>query len=273
VTCAQIHNLLHAFLDGELDLVRHLEIEHHLGECTACAEEHAGLRGLGAALKTDGLYFRAPPGLPQRVRDSLRDATGEVRGVPRDAQSTSASPRIAWRRLGMGFGLAASSLLFIGGAAFLLSSFHRLGSPAEDPVAQEAVNSHIRSLLAEHLTDIGSSDRHTVKPWFKGKVDFAPTVCDLAEEGFPLVGGRLDYLDGHTVAVLVYRRRQHVINLLQWPAAESPARGPVTTTRKGFHLVHWIGGGMSWWAVSDLNPDELREFAELVIKEIHPAVR
>jgi anti-sigma factor RsiW len=272
VTCAQIHNLLHAFLDGELDLVRHLEIEHHLGECRACAEEHAGLRSLGAALKTDGLYFRAPPGLPQRVRASLRESTDEVRGVPAGANSTSARPRIDWRRLGIGFGVAAGFLLFIAGAAFLLSSFQRLGAPADDPLAQEAVNSHIRSLLAEHLTDIGSSDRHTVKPWFEGKVDFAPTVCDLAEQGFPLVGGRLDYLDQRTVAVLVYRRRQHVINLLQWPTTESPARGPVTTTRKGFHLVHWNAGGMSWWAVSDLNSDELREFSELVLKQTHSAV-
>jgi anti-sigma factor RsiW len=259
VTCAQIRNLLHAFVDGELDLVRHLEIEHHLAECSACAEEHDGLCSLGAALKTDGLYFRAPPGLAGRVRTSLRRAA---------APETVRSGRsLHWRRVGFGVSVAAGVALLLGGLTLLAWKLSRPGVSMDDRLAQDVVTSHIRSLQAEHLTDVASSDRHTVKPWFEGRVDFSPMVCDLSGEGYPLVGGRLDYLNSRPVAALVYRRRLHVINAFVWPAAEAPERGPTTVTRNGYHVVQWTAGGMTWWAVSDLNPEELRDFADLVAKE------
>jgi anti-sigma factor RsiW len=262
VNCVQTRNLLHAYLDGELDLVRHLETEHHLAECKACSEEHDRLRALSTALKSDRLYFRAPPDLPNRVLASLSR-------TPAPDPAPSREP-IPWR-FGLLTALAASVLLVLGGLAFLAWSLYRSGAPIEDRLAREVVASHIRSLQAEHLTDIPSADGHVVKPWFKGKVDYAPTVCELSEDTFPLAGGRLDYLDDRPVAALVYRRRQHVINLFLWPAARVSDAGPTSATRNGYHIVHWMSGGMSWWAVSDLNREELREFVEMVRKEARPA--
>ncbi len=264
MNCAQICNLLHAFLDGELDLVRHLEIEHHLVDCSACTDANEGLRSLGAALKTDGLYFRAPPDLPGRVRAALRRSAA--------APETVRSGRpMRWRRLVVGAGVAAGVVLLLGGLTLFAWSLLRPGASVDDRLAREIVTSHIRSLQAGHLTDVTSSDRHTVKPWFEGKVDYSPTVCDLAAEGYPLVGGRLDYLDNRPVAALVYRRRLHVINLFLWPAAETAERGATTVARNGYHVVQWAAGGMTWSTVSDLNPDELREFADMVAKEARSA--
>jgi anti-sigma factor RsiW len=264
VTCAQIGNLLHAFVDGELDLVRHLEIEHHLAECSGCGEERERLCSLSAALKTDGLYFRAPPGLPGSVRASLRRAAGP--------ETIRSGRSIHWRRVGVGVGVAAGIAVLLGGLTLLAWNLFRPGMSVDDRLAQEVVTSHIRSLQAGHLTDVTSSDRHTVKPWFKGQVDFSPTVCDLSGNGYPLVGGRLDYLDNRPVVALVYQRRLHVINLFIWPVAQAPERGPATRTRNGYHVIQWSAGGMTWWAVSDLNPEELREFADMVAKESRPAL-
>jgi anti-sigma factor RsiW len=122
---------------------------------------------------------------------------------------------------------------------------------------------HIRSLQVEHLMDVASSDRHTVKPWFKGKVDFSPQTPDLSAEGFELTGGRLDYLQDRPVAALVYARRKHTINLFTWPAASDIAKDARSIARRGFHLRHWQRGGMEFWAISDVNDDELDEFVRL----------
>ena len=135
--------------------------------------------------------------------------------------------------------------------------------PAVDELlGREAVSNHVRSLMADHIADVPTSDQHTVKPWFNGKLDFSPPVIDLDEQGFSLVGGRLDYLDSRVVAALVYKRRQHVINLFVWPTDESDRAGQ-TATYQGYNVVHWRQDNMSYWAVSDLNANELREFAQL----------
>jgi anti-sigma factor RsiW len=159
--------------------------------------------------------------------------------------------------------LAASVVFVVLGAGGLLRFWP--GSSGQGRLMQEVVDSHIRSQLASHLLDVESSDGHTVKPWFQGKLDFSPAVIDLDDEGFVLTGGRMDYLDGRPVAALVYRRKKHLVNLLVWPAPPGEQEAePRSETKQGFHLVRWCRGGMVHWAVSDLNPDEMGEFARLI---------
>jgi anti-sigma factor RsiW len=226
--------LLDAYLDGELDLVRALDIERHLADCPGCSATLAGLQSLQAALRTAPLRYQLPPRLVRRVRSALR------------RQSPS------WQRLStLVAGTAAAAMLLATGWLWM--------RPANEPLVAEVAAAHIRSLLAEHRTDVVSTDRHTVKPWFAGRLDYAPPVPDLSADGFALAGGRLDYLDGRTVASLVYDRRKHVINVFVWPDGEGPSE-PVVYARQGYSLVHWTGAGMTWWAVSDLNIDELRSF-------------
>jgi len=163
----------------------------------------------------------------------------------------------------------AATLLCVSATVLIWVAILRSGGATAGPdlVAHEVVSSHIRSLMAQHLTDVPSSDRHTVKPWFAGKLPFSLTVPDFPQEGFALEGGRLDYVNGRTVAALVYRRRQHVINLFVWPSGESSA-APSTTSRRGFQMVHGAAGGMAYWAISDLNAAELTQFAQLTAGEL-----
>lgn len=249
MNCPQTQNLLHPYLDGELDLVRHLEIEHHLDDCAACRETCEAQRALRTALGAASLCYRAPAGFRERLRASLDQAS-------RPAWFR----RAVWRRVAVAAGIA----FLAGSLGYLGLSLPRTPLPVEGRLAQEVVASHIRSLQAEHLTDVASSDQHTVKPWYRGKLDFAPTVPDLAAKGFSLVGGRLDYLDERPVAALVYRRRQHIVNLFLWPAKQGAAAGTQTSRHQGYQLAHWVQSGMNYYAVSDLNMEELQEFTHLV---------
>jgi anti-sigma factor RsiW len=249
VTCEELQSLLHGYVDGELDLVRHLDIERHLADCPRCADACKQLQLLQAALKGKSFHFTPPPALRRRIDTALRNLD--------DARPSRRRP---WGLLA----LAAAALLVLGAWAVL-----RAGLAAEnDRGVRELVASHVRSLmLDEHLYDVKSSDKHTVKPWFLGKVDFSPVVGDFATDGFPLAGGRLDYIEDRPVAALVYHRRKHVINLFVWPAPRSAEAEPRALTRQGYQMLHWSRGGMSYWAVSDLNAAELRTFADLVIQQ------
>jgi anti-sigma factor RsiW len=258
LTCEDFEALLHAFVDGELDLVRSLEVERHLQGCPACARVVQGHQALHTALKDPALYHRPPAGLEERVRASLR--SGLASRPVADPRPLRIAP--FWRPLA----LAASVAL----VAVLVWGILRGGSPpsADQMLAQQVASSHVRSLMEKrHLFDVESSDQHTVKPWFTGRLDFAPPVKNLADRGFPLVGGRLDYLDNRQAAALVYQRNQHVINLFVWPAAGRPARPPeVVAVRDhpGYQLIHWTQGDLSYWVVSDLNEQELRAFVRLI---------
>jgi anti-sigma factor RsiW len=235
VNCAAAEDLLDAYLDGELDLVRSLEIERHLADCSGCSAALARLQSLQAALRSAPLRYQPPPRLARRVSASLR------------RQDRS------WQRL-------STALAGVAAAAMILAAVWLWMRPANDPLVAEVAAAHVRSLLAEHRTDVASSDRHTVKPWFAGRLDYAPPVPDLSAEGFPLVGGRLDYLDGRPVASLVYERRKHLINVFVWPSTEGDSE-PVLNARQGYSILHWNSAGMTWWAVSDLNVDELKSLA------------
>ncbi|HYS05749.1 MAG TPA: anti-sigma factor [Candidatus Dormibacteraeota bacterium] len=251
MTCQEARSLLHAFLDDELDLTHSLDVQRHLDTCPACAREHSAQRALRTALRDEALYFRPPEGFTTRAQAALR---------------ASAEPVGAAARAGPPSGFSWTRWLWLpaGALAGVLAVLVAPRQSADDLLAQEVVASHIRSLMPGHLADVPSSDQHTVKPWFNGRLDFSPPVKDLADEGFPLTGGRLDYLGGRPIAALVYERRQHIINLMVWPASRDMDRPLTVATRQGYHLLHWTQGGMNYWAVSDLKEDELKQFVRLV---------
>jgi anti-sigma factor RsiW len=247
-----MHDQLPAYFDGELDASQARAFEDHLAACQDCTRELAALHDLRVALQDESLCYRPPAGLDGRIRDAVRRAPAEpvTRRRWTEALTTAAA-------------LAAAVLVGVSLSPTLLAP------SSADRLVAEVTAAHTRSLLADHLFDVASTDRHTVKPWFQGRADFSPPVPDLAAQGFPLAGGRLDFVDGRTAAALVYHRRQHVINLFVWPHDGARDDGPVETlSRRGFSLAHWTGAGLNFWAVSDLNADELREFALRVRNEV-----
>ncbi len=209
--------------------------------------ESAALR---SAIVAEIPNFTAPESLERRIRDALGNES-EPRRAP-----AAAMPAF-WRPLAL-----AASLMIVAAGSW------RLGADraATRALADQVLTSHIRSLMPGHLTDVLSTDQHTVKPWFNGKLDFSPPVQDFAGEGYPLLGGRLDYVDGRPAAALVYGRRQHVINVFVWPAGGSDV-GAMESTSRGYNLVHWTTPQYSWWAVSDLAVPELRAFVTLLQRE------
>jgi anti-sigma factor RsiW len=237
---------MHAYLDGELQPPTILQYEEHVHQCAACSHTLAEQQQLQAGLKSDEMYYKAPETLRQRLTTSLRKPDSARRH------------HLAWRWLA-----PAACLALCVGAGFLLALMV-LSPPQHDRLAQEVVAGHIRSLQVERsrLLDVRSSDRHEVKPWFADKLDFSPPVPDLMTKGYVLLGGRLDYVDGKTIAALVYQRRQHLISVFIWPDSGNGATQPRRETRQGFQVISWSRAGMNYWAVSDLNADELEQFAQ-----------
>ncbi len=244
--CAEANNLVHLYLDQELDLLRTLDVENHLRSCPSCRAQYDRQRALRSNVRRDAIYHRAPSALRQRLGVTLR---AEAEGAPAPA----ARPRTWWSA---GIAIAAVVVLGVSAALYLATPI------PQNRLIDDVVSSHVRSLMANHLSDVASSDQHTVKPWFDGKLDYSPPVDDLTGQGFPLIGGRLDYLDGRPVAALVYRHRLHVINLFVWPSEAGHDQEPRALSRQGYNLMHWKQGGMEFWAISDLNEAELRKFAD-----------
>ena len=244
--CQMAREWIPQLLDDELDPARRSELERHLQSCVNCADAFERAIVLREKICGDAPYFAAPAGLEQKVREALRkEAPRGVRWRPRP---------VLWWTAAAGF----AAVLLI---ATLLPR-NRWGTN-DNLVANEVVSTHIRALLPGHLIDVPSSDRHTVKPWFAGKLDFSPRVEDLSAKGFELKGGRLDYLHGRTVAALVFERRQHVIELFVAPrdASATEEQDASRSAIHGYNVLHWIDAdGMSYWAVSDLNADELGAF-------------
>ncbi|MDD5369640.1 MAG: anti-sigma factor [Anaerolineaceae bacterium] len=251
--CDRVRVLLDGYIDDELDLVNALEVDTHLKDCPACTQKFAELKAIRSAISGNrgALFFVAPPGLQKRIKTSL---PGSKRVFP-------ILPKWQW-------GWLAAAAFTIAVLVFGVGMARGWFAPGQnDLLAEEVQSAHVRSLMASHLTDVTSTNQHTVKPWFDGKLDFSPPVEDLAAQGFPLVGGRLDYLDGHPVAALVYRYNQHDINLFIWPSIKQ-VQGLHAATINGYNLYQWHQSGMEYWAASDLNAGELRSFIELVQKGV-----
>lgn len=239
---------LDAYLDGELAADDIRELEAHLAQCPECRRFRDGRLELRAAITAEIPAFRAPEALRTRVRMAATSA----------ARSRTA-PRFMMGRWSSLLALAAS-LVFVAVGTWLVTR----ENAARETLTTEVLGSHVRSLMPGHLTDVLSSDQHTVKPWFNGRLDYSPPVYDFAGRGYPLLGGRLDYVGGRRVAVLVYGRRQHLINVFLWPSARGPSTGPSTGTRQGYHLLHSTTGDYTYWVVSDLGLPELEQFAGLL---------
>jgi anti-sigma factor RsiW len=250
LNCNEMKSLIHPYVDGELDLVRNLEIEQHLQACAACAQASKNQQTLRTALSAGSLRFEAPAGLQKRIQASLQRATRPARPF---------FP-VPWRGLAV-----AASLLVVALGTWSLARISWI-PPANDLLAREVVSSHFRSLHSREPVAVLSSNQHTVKPWFADKLDFSPPVKDLTGQGFPLIGARVDYLDDRLVAALLYGRQQHKITLYVWPSAQNAAVAATTETRQGFHLIHWADSGMTFWAISDLNTTELQQFVQLIQK-------
>ena len=244
--CDEVHPRLDAYLDGELAEAERTPLREHLQSCPDCGPDMAALERLHDGIRRSAPIYRAPDVLRSQIRFALRREAAPT--VP--ASLPHAPGWLAY---------AASILLAIAvgsGGTFVI-----LGERQTDATDTEILDSHLRSLLGTHLTDVASSDQHTVKPWFAGRTDLSPPAVDLAAEGFPLVGGRLELISGKPVPALVYKRREHVINLFVMPASRAD-RGD-TLSRHGYNLRHWDEGDLGFWAVTDAGPTEFAEFERL----------
>ncbi|MBR0992325.1 anti-sigma factor [Bradyrhizobium japonicum] len=242
MTCDEARIMLHALLDGELDAGHAREVEAHIAGCTACAAEFAAQREMQRVLADTNLRYTAPASLRERIEASLPE--------PRRQPSRRSVLR------GFAMGSAVSALAATGIVAVVLRQ------DDQQRILSEVVSAHLRSLQAGHLIDVVSTDRHTVKPWFNGKLDVAPPVIDLTAQGFTLIGGRLDYIDARAIGAVVYKRRQHVINLFVSQTSSTEHRPPKTQTMQGFNCRRWGERGLNFWAVSDIGADELAEFVD-----------
>ena len=248
-THARYLDRLSAHIDGELDAAEALDVAAHLATCEGCAAEYALLLNTVESMRQQLPPLRAPNALRERVVAAIHSTA-----LPRERTVRVASPARLWA--------AAAAVVAMIGTAYEIGA--HAAAPATTPTAEALVTAHVRSLQAGHLTDVVSSDQHTVKPWFTGKLDFSPAVPRLESDGFPLLGGRLDYIAGHAAAALVYGRRAHVINVLTYPSESGGAAALQVQTRRGYQIASWSAGGMAYWAVSDLNADELRTFCSLM---------
>lgn len=251
MNCTESRQWLHAYIDGELDPVNCLALERHLAGCPGCAAARRDLLALRSALRQPALFHRAPDSLRAAVSQMASEKSGLETSTRQSAGA--AFSQWFWRGLAVG-AMALAALIFM---------LRPAGISGQDEMLDEIVSGHIRSLMVNHLTDVASTDQHTVKPWFDGKLDFAPVVKDLAAQGFPLVGGRLDYLHGRSVAALVYRHNKHFINVFVWPAT-GLVLPPGVNERRGYLIINREAGHLDYCLVSDLNEKELAGLADLI---------
>jgi len=243
MTCDEAEILLHALMDGELDAGHAREVEAHIAGCPACAAKLAAYREMSQAIAAADMKYTAPLTLRRRIEASLPQP-----------QVQAPSRRAVLR--GFALGSAVSAIAATGLVAIVLRDDDR------QRIESEIVSAHLRSLQAGHLTDVISTDQHTVKPWFNGKLDVSPPVIDLTAQGFTLIGGRLDYVDARAIGAVVYKRRAHVINLFVAQTSSTAHRAARIETIQGFNIRSWSDRGLNYWAVSDIGADELAEFGD-----------
>ena len=251
MNCTETRGRLHAYLDRELDLETALALERHLASCADCRAALETQSSLQAGIRRHAHRHPAPEGLAARIRSQLAREAGAP--APR-------AWRLRWPRLGQWLPVGAAAA--VAAVVSWTAAIEYAGVPVEEQLAQQVIAGHARSTLGSHLVDVASSDQHTVKPWLSSKLDFSPSAVDLANAGFPLAGGRLDYVGGRPVAALVYRYRQHVIDLFVWPESERGDAPLKEVSSRGYNVLRWREGGMAYWAVSDVSEPEMKAFVE-----------
>jgi anti-sigma factor RsiW len=253
MTCDEANILLQALIDGELDAGHARDVEAHIATCPSCAAELAAYRQMREAMAKTDLRFKAPASLRQRIDEALPKPAAKSAPLP-----TNVTPLASRRSVLRGFamGSALSALAASGLVAVVLRN------DDQQLIESEIVSAHLRSLQPGHLIDVVSTDQHTVKPWFNGKLDVSPPVIDLTAQGFTLIGGRLDYVDARAIGAVVYKRRAHVINLFVAQTSSMARKPAKMQTVQGFNILRWSDRGLNYWAVSDIGADELNEFGD-----------
>ena len=250
--CTECRRVIHAFVDGELDQQTQDQLRAHLVICRACQSNRERIDALRAAIKAGAPRYKAPDWLERRVRQAIRTASSQ-----RDRRRNAIW---SWANLAASFACAAALAYGV--------VLHQSVPSDTQRLSEEIAANHTRSLLVDHLADVASSDQHTVKPWFAGKLDYSPPVVDLTRQGFALTGGRLDYVANQRVAVLAYRRREHVINLYVWPEKSAVDLPSELSSTLGYQQLRWTSAGMRYWAVSELGTQELDEFRQRLVAAI-----
>ena len=270
VGCVDVRELSSSYLDGELPTATAAAVARHLASCAACADAYRSFSAASAKLRAQLPPLSAPDLLRARVQSAVHEAAAEAaaEAAPSSASDRRPHSRHTWwaRQIAAGLVIAAASSL-------LTVASMRRAAPLGEEIAHDVIASYVRSLMTHHPTDVTSSDQHNVKPWFNGKVTFSPEVHRLDDAGFPLVGGRVDFVGDHVVAALVYGRREHAIDVYSWPASAGdpvPNETIGPTVARGFNALRWGHHGMIFWAVSDLNAGELRQFVEAFRKQAGP---
>lgn len=251
--CDHARTLLGAYVDGELTGAARQAAADQVRSCPACADAADDIRRIGRQLNATGREI-APPQLAQRIRDELAKEMASDRPVPSRLATTWRAPAARF----VGAMVAASVVSSL--ITWSVATWPR----GEVRLENDVVSAHIRSLLQDSPIQVASSDNHTVKPWFNGRIDFAPEVKDFTSEGFPLLGGRIDYIGGRRVGAIVYKRHLHVINVFMWPAAAPEPADALADVAKGYNVLHWSKAGVTYWAISDLNADEMRQLHGLL---------
>jgi anti-sigma factor RsiW len=257
MNCQECYDYIDAYIDNELDVATVILVKQHLRDCSGCQQLLEARKAVGTLLDNPQLRFEIPDSLPGKIQSVLPAVRSDVK------LRSGTRFFIPWFSVPLAL---AATIAVILGLVFLYQGGMSDRSRGKS-LAQEAISSHVRSLLAAHLLDVPSSDQHTVKPWFNGKLKFSPPVQDFADHGFRLIGGRLDYFNGREVAALVYQRNKHVINLFIYPSESGRDTAAESSTKDGYNVSHWNRSGFEFWAVSDVNAEDLKTFAGLEMQQ------